>query len=146
MTEGMSAQINRAVLVGLSARCLGAEENATEATMDELEDLLETAGGTCAGMVLQSREAPDPRTFIGEGKVEEVRELVEGTGADLVIFDNSLSPSQQRVRSPFPQAFPFSLPAICFNGRPSSFPESLPHPMHLYKIGEKRVYLHTSLW
>ena len=99
MTEGMTTQINRAVLVGLSARCLGEEENATEATMEELEDLLETAGGTCAGLVLQSREAPDPRTFVGEGKVQEIRELVEGSGADLVIFDNSLSPSQQRVLS-----------------------------------------------
>ena len=45
------------------------------------------------------RGTPDPRTFIGEGKVEEVRELVENAGAGMVIFDNSLSPSQQRVLS-----------------------------------------------
>ena len=99
MTEQNTKEINRAVLVGLSAHCLSAEENATETTMEELEDLLETAGGTCVGSVLQNKDTPDPRTFIGEGKVAEVRELVENSGADMVIFDNALSPSQQRVLS-----------------------------------------------
>ena len=47
--------------------------------------------------MLQNKNSPDPRTFIGEGKVEEVRELAGSLGADLVIFDNPLSPSQQRV-------------------------------------------------
>ena len=51
------------------------------------------------GTVLQSKDSPDPRTFIGEGKVAEVRELVRAMDADMVIFDNSLSPSQQRVLS-----------------------------------------------
>lgn len=99
MTEQNTKEINRAVLVGLSAHCLSSEENATETTMEELEDLLETAGGTCVGSVLQNKDTPDPRTFIGEGKVAEVRELVENSGADMVIFDNALSPSQQRVLS-----------------------------------------------
>ena len=67
--------------------------------MEELADLLETAGGECVGTVLQSKDSPDPRTFIGEGKVAEVRELVRAMDADMVIFDNSLSPSQQRVLS-----------------------------------------------
>ena len=49
------------------------------------------------GVVTQSKDTPDPRTFIGEGKVQEVKELVEATGSDLVIFDNALSPSQQRA-------------------------------------------------
>ena len=89
--------INRAVLVGLNAPCLSKEENASEDSLVELEALLETAGGTCLGTVLQNKSTPDPRTFIGEGKVEEVRELVSATGADIVIFDNPLSPSQQRV-------------------------------------------------
>ena len=65
--------------------------------MEELSDLLKTAGGECVGTVLQQKDAPDPRTFIGEGKVAEVRELVRAMDADMVIFDNSLSPSQQRV-------------------------------------------------
>ena len=89
--------INRAVLVGLNAHSLPNDENATETSMEELAALLETAGGACAGVVMQSKDSPDPRTFIGEGKVAEVKELVQATGANMVIFDNSLSPSQQRV-------------------------------------------------
>jgi GTP-binding protein HflX len=98
MLDGTKNQeINRAVLVGLSSYALGKEDNADEGTMEELKALLETAGGTCMGIVLQNKDTPDPRTFIGEGKVTEVRELVEQTGADLVIFDNALSPSNIRV-------------------------------------------------
>ena len=89
--------INRAILVGLNSPALSREENADEETLEELNALLETAGGTCLGMVTQNRAAPEPRTFIGEGKVEEVRQLVGDLGADIVIFDNPLSPSQQRV-------------------------------------------------
>lgn len=91
-------KINRAVLVGLNApHCLSREDNASEESLEELEALLETAGGQCMGMVLQNKDTPDPRTFIGEGKVQEVRELVQAQGADMVIFDNTLSPSQQRA-------------------------------------------------
>ena len=98
MTQNdLQVKKNRAVLVGLWAHRLSVEENATEETVDELADLLETAGGECVGTVLQSKDSPDPRTFIGEGKVAEVRELVRAMDADMVIFDNSLSPSQQRV-------------------------------------------------
>ena len=100
MTENETKQAkNRAVLVGLNAHCLSAEENADDTSMEELADLLETAGGVCVGTVFQNKDAPDPRTFIGEGKVAEVRELVRAMDADMVIFDNSLSPSQQRVLS-----------------------------------------------
>ncbi len=98
MTENVTKEkINRAVLVGLSAHSLTREENATEESMEELKDLLETAGGESVGMVLQQKDSPDPRTFIGQGKVDEVRQLVRTMGADMVIFDNALSPSQQRV-------------------------------------------------
>ena len=90
-------EINRAVLVGLNAPNLRREENADDESLEELAALLDTAGGACLGMILQNKSAPDPRTFIGEGKTEEVRELVERLGADIVIFDNPLSPSQQRV-------------------------------------------------
>ena len=89
--------INRAVLVGLNSPALDRDENADESTLEELNALLETAGGTCLAMVTQNRATPEPRTFIGEGKVEEVRTLVGDLGADIVIFDNPLSPSQQRV-------------------------------------------------
>ena len=88
---------NRAVLVGLSAHSLPREECATEESMEELSALLSTAGGECVGMVLQQKDSPDPSTFIGEGKVREIRDLVQAMDANMVIFDNSLSPSQQRV-------------------------------------------------
>lgn len=88
---------NRAVLVGLNANSLSREDNATETSMEELEALLETAGGVCVGSVLQNRDTPEARTFIGEGKVAEVTDLVKAQEADLVVFDNELSPSQQRV-------------------------------------------------
>ncbi|MBD5119082.1 MAG: GTPase HflX [Clostridiales bacterium] len=90
-------EINRAVLVGLNAPNLSREENADDQSLEELAALLDTAGGQCLGTVLQNKSSPDPRTFIGEGKVEEVKELVQRLEADIVIFDNPLSPSQQRV-------------------------------------------------
>ena len=92
-------KVNQAVLVGLNSPALDREETATERSMEELAALLETAGGACVGTVLQNKDTPDPRTFIGEGKVAEVRELAAAQGADMVIFDNALSPSQQRVLS-----------------------------------------------
>lgn len=87
----------RAILVGLNADCFKPEETATYETLDELEALLETAGGTCEAKVLQNRKTPDPHSFIGEGKAQEVCELLENTGANMVIFDNELSPSQIRA-------------------------------------------------
>ena len=89
--------IEKAVLVGLNADCFRPEETATEESLDELEALLETAGGECTAKVLQNRKTPDPHSFIGEGKAQEVRELLENTGANLVVFDNDLSPSQIRA-------------------------------------------------
>ena len=85
------------VLVGLNSPVLKKEENADEDTMEELSALVETAGGETVGIVLQNRPAPDPRTFIGEGKAAEVQLYCENTGATMVIFDNDLSPSQMRV-------------------------------------------------
>ncbi len=88
---------DKVVLVGLHSPVLKKEENADEDTMEELSALVETAGGETVGIVLQNRAAPDPRTFIGEGKVAEVQLYCENVGATMVIFDNDLSPSQQRV-------------------------------------------------
>lgn len=90
-------EINRAILVGLNAKRQSVGETVTEASMQELEALLETAGGTCVGSMIQNREAPDPGSFIGEGKALELKELVKTLSADLVIFDNALSPTQVRV-------------------------------------------------
>ena len=96
-TVHMDEARNRCVLVGLSAYSLPREDNATETSLEELAALVETAGGESVGMILQNRDTPEARTFIGEGKVWEVKELVQAQGADMVVFDNELSPSQQRV-------------------------------------------------
>ena len=90
-------KIERAVLCGLAADCFKKEEQATDRSLDELEALLETAGGVCVGKVLQNRHAPDPHSFVGEGKAEEIRQLAENHGAEMVVFDNDLSPSQIRA-------------------------------------------------
>ncbi len=87
----------RAVLVGLAADSMEERERSTDSSLDELEALLKTAGGVCCGKVLQNKHTPDPRSFIGEGKVREVRELAEVNGCSLAVFDNELSPSQLRA-------------------------------------------------
>ena len=84
----------KAILVGLNCPTFRAEETASESTLAELEALVETAGGEAVASVLQNRPAPDARTLIGEGKCEEIRDLADAHGADLIIFDNELSPSQ----------------------------------------------------
>lgn len=87
----------RAVLVGLNADCFTQAQTATDETLEELEALLETAGGFCTGKVLQNRHTPDPHSFIGEGKAQEVRMLVEATESTMVVFDNELSPGNIRA-------------------------------------------------
>lgn len=87
----------RAVLVGLHANTFTKEEDASWESLDELEDLLKTAGGECAAKMLQNRAAPDARTFLGEGKVQELCELAKQNDATLIVVDNELSPSQMRV-------------------------------------------------
>ncbi|MBA4378335.1 MAG: GTPase HflX [Gemmatimonas sp.] len=66
------------------------------ADLHELGLLVDTAGGLIVGTVHQKREKPEARTFIGKGKLEELRAVVEATGANLVVFDNELSPAQGR--------------------------------------------------
>ena len=98
MEEMMNqATQERAVLVGLNADCFTAEQTATEESLEELEALLETAGGFCTGKMLQNRHTPDSHSFIGEGKAQEVRMLVEATASTMVIFDNELSPGNIRA-------------------------------------------------
>jgi len=87
----------RAVLVGLNADCFTQAQTATDETLEELEALLETAGGFCTGKVLQNRHTPDSHSFIGEGKAQEVRMLVEATESTMVVFDNELSPGNIRA-------------------------------------------------
>lgn len=72
-------------------------DRSTEESMAELAALVETAGGEHVGYALQNRQTPDPRSFIGEGKVHEIKDIIEAENCDLAVFDNELSPSQMRV-------------------------------------------------
>ena len=87
----------RAVLVGLNADCFRQDQTATEETLEELEALLETAGGFCTAKVLQNRHTPDSHSFIGEGKAQEVKMLIEATASTMAVFDNELSPGHIRA-------------------------------------------------
>ena len=89
----------RAILAGLSASSMDEHERSTDVSMEELAALVETAGGETVAMLVQTRPSPDPRSFIGDGKVQEMKELIEHQECDLAVFDNELSPSQMRVLS-----------------------------------------------
>ena len=78
---------------------MDASERSTDISMQELAALVETAGGECIGMLVQNRPTPDPRSFIGDGKVAELKDFIEMNDCDLAVFDNELSPSQMRVLS-----------------------------------------------
>lgn len=80
-----------AVLVGIDT----GEYNA-EVSMDELEELARTAGAVVAAKVLQKRGKPDSATYIGSGRLEEIKTFTEANEVDLLIFDGELTPSQQR--------------------------------------------------
>ena len=97
MEQEFKTKQERAVLVGLNADCFTAAETATESSLEELEALLETAGGFCTAKVLQNRHTPDAHSFIGEGKAQEVRMLAEATESNMVVFDNELSPGNIRA-------------------------------------------------
>jgi GTP-binding protein HflX len=84
----------RAVLVGLDSTSLSGWD--IEESMDELAHLVETAGGQVVARVVQRKQKPDPAHYVGEGKAREVEMMREATGADLVVFDDELSPAQQR--------------------------------------------------
>jgi GTP-binding protein HflX len=83
----------RIVLVGVTLPP-NAEDD-TEASVDELALLIDTAGADEAARVLQRREAPDPTFFVGKGKAAEIRDVSLAVDADTVVFDNELTPAQQ---------------------------------------------------
>ena len=84
----------RAVLIGIITR--EADAQTVESGLDELERLLDTAGGVAFARVVQSRDNPDPRTLIGSGKVQEIAELCKNNDINLVVTDEDLSPAQIR--------------------------------------------------
>lgn len=97
--ENTEKKKERAVLAGLSASSMDEHERSTDISMDELAALVETAGGEAVAMLMQNRPTPDPRSFIGDGKVQELKNLIEMNKCELAVFDNELSPSQMRVLS-----------------------------------------------
>jgi len=86
----------KAILVGLNCRCFDEADNSNEESLDELRQLLETAGGTMTATVLQNRSEPDTHSYVGEGKAKEIAELARNTGSELIVFDNELTPSQAK--------------------------------------------------
>jgi GTP-binding protein HflX len=84
----------KAILVGVHRK--GDRENHLKDYLDELEALTSTAGAITKGRITQNLEYPDPRTFLGEGKLSDLEIMVKVEGADMVIFDDELSPSQIR--------------------------------------------------
>jgi GTP-binding protein HflX len=97
--EQQQVKKERAVLAGLSAASMDEHERSTDVSMEELAALVETAGGEAVAMLIQNRPTPEPRSFIGDGKVQEMKQLIEMNDCDLAVFDNELSPSQMRVLS-----------------------------------------------
>ena len=97
--ENTEIKRERAVLAGLSAASMDESERSTEISMEELAALVDTDGGDTVAIIMQSRPTPDPRSFIGDGKVREMKELIAMNDCDLAVFDNELTPSQMRVLS-----------------------------------------------
>ena len=84
----------RIVVVGVALP--GTTDEALDESLDELELLVDTAGADVVGRVSQRRSAPDPATYVGSGKAEEIRQVAEATDCDTVVFDDELTPAQQR--------------------------------------------------
>jgi len=84
----------RALLVGTGIGTRDAE--AANASLEELARLVDTAGADPVELVLQRRDTPDPATYIGSGKAKELQELADALDIDLVVFDDELTPAQQR--------------------------------------------------
>ena len=91
--DDLKVQSRTAILVSVpdSSRNLGKEQ-----ALDELKGLVKTAGVKVVGELVQMRGRPHPGTCLGKGKIVELKDLVDATGAELIIFDNNLSPGQGR--------------------------------------------------
>ena len=92
--EGDPDPIEKALLIGLVSGAAGRSK--AECSIAELGQLAESAGARVVGQVVQERKRPDPATLIGRGKVEDVARVSDESGADVLMFDDELSPAQQR--------------------------------------------------
>jgi GTP-binding protein HflX len=93
MTETQK-QGERVILIGLNYP--GQDENQTREYLAELSFLAETAGAVPAGTFIQKLNIPDPKTFVGSGKISEIAGFVSANSIDIAIFDDELSPAQIR--------------------------------------------------
>ncbi|GAA4360639.1 GTPase HflX [Paeniglutamicibacter cryotolerans] len=92
--ENRQLRLERVVLAGIWTE--GTSQDA-ENSLLELSALAETAGSEVLDGLVQRRSKPDPATFLGKGKAQELRDIVEATGADTVVIDSELAPSQRRA-------------------------------------------------
>src|SRR5699024_11097727 len=92
--ENRQLRFERVVLAGIYA---SGRTEAAEVSLRELAALSETAGSTVLDGLLQRRPHPDPATYLGSGKARELADVVQATGADTVIIDSELAPSQRRA-------------------------------------------------
>ena len=90
LTEGLE----RAILVGIEYKN-ALDDASAESSLAELARLADTAGATVVATTTQRLDAPNPRTFVGSGKAEEIADMCRSLAADVVIFDEELTPSQQ---------------------------------------------------
>jgi len=97
-TENLKNTDERAILVGIKTQETRNIQGVSEAeiSMIELKELAQTAGAVVVSSIIQNRDGRDSAFLIGKGKVEELKLLVQTTEADMVIFDEEISPSQQR--------------------------------------------------
>ncbi len=94
MLEQKDTPLEKAVLIGLITK--DQDENKSKEYLDELEFLTYTAGGEVIKRFTQKLEMPNPSTFIGTGKIEDVEKYVKSNNVDTAIFDDELSPAQER--------------------------------------------------
>src|SRR5215216_735196 len=91
--DGRAPGPERALLLAVDS---GTAPWTVEESLDELEELARTAGADVVGRLSQRLEHPDPRSYVGRGKLNEARERAQSSSADLVIVDDELPPSAQK--------------------------------------------------
>ncbi len=98
--DELQVKAKKAILVSVISPSNHIEK---DQALDELKGLVETAGVKVVGTLVQNREHPHPATCLGKGKLAELKQLVEHLDAELIIFDNNLSPSQGRISKRKPE-------------------------------------------
>src|SRR4051812_18847778 len=96
LTDTLISREAREKLVLVGVALDGAHVDDIEASLDELSQLVDTAGADEVARVVQRRDRPDPATYVGKGKAEELREISLSVDADTVVFDDELTPAQSR--------------------------------------------------